>query len=81
MATPGSLVTTIVAKDRDSGKFGENGIIYTLSGTGAQKFAVNNRTGTVTVQFCSEVGKPDCLDYEEMPEYQLQFIVRLPEYF
>ncbi|KAJ8921829.1 hypothetical protein NQ315_008461 [Exocentrus adspersus] len=74
MANPGSLVITIVAKDRDSGRFGENGIIYKLGGNGAEKFIVNNRTGTVTVAFCEEPGKPDCLDYESKSEYQLQFI-------
>lgn len=72
---PGTLVTTIVAKDRDSGKFGENGIIYKLAGNGANKFTVNNRTGVVTVAFCQEIGKPKCLDYESQQEYQLQFIV------
>lgn len=75
MATPGSLVATIVAKDRDSGRFGENGIVYKLGGNGAEKFMVNNRTGTVTVAFCEQPGKPDCLDYETKSEYQLQFIV------
>lgn len=77
MATPGSLVATIVAKDRDSGRFGENGIVYKLGGNGAEKFTVNNRTGTVTVAFCEEPGKPDCLDYETKSEYQLQFIVSI----
>lgn len=75
MATPGTFVTTIVAKDRDSGKFGENGIVYRLAGKGANKFTVNNRTGTVTVDFCEELGGPSCLDFETQPEYQLQFIV------
>ncbi|KAJ8969553.1 hypothetical protein NQ314_001705 [Rhamnusium bicolor] len=73
-ATSGTLVTTIVAKDRDSGRFGENGIVYKLGGNGADKFTVNNRTGTVTVAFCEEPGKPDCLDFETKSDYQLQFI-------
>lgn len=75
MAVPGTLVATILAKDRDSGKFGENGIIYKLAGNGANKFNVNNKTGAVTVAFCAEIGKPNCLDFESQPEYQLQFIV------
>lgn len=37
MASPGTLVTTITATDRDSGQFGENGIVYQLSGTDADK--------------------------------------------
>lgn len=74
MATPGTLVTTITASDRDSGKFGENGIIYALTGNGASKFIVNNRTGAITVGNCNETGKPSCLDYETKPEYQLQFL-------
>lgn len=75
MASPGTLVSTIVAKDRDSGRFGENGIIYKLAGNGADKFTVNNRTGTVSVAFCENPGQEDCLDYETKSEYQLQFIV------
>ncbi|KAJ8942766.1 hypothetical protein NQ318_002926 [Aromia moschata] len=74
MATAGTLVITIVAKDRDSGKFGENGIVYRLGGNGADRFVVNNRTGTVTVAYCEHPGKPDCLDFETKAEYQLQFI-------
>lgn len=75
MSVPGTLVATIVAKDRDSGRFGENGVIYKLAGSGANKFTVNNKTGVVTVAFCEEIGKPKCLDFETQPEYQLQFIV------
>lgn len=75
MSSPGTLVTSIVAKDRDSGKFGENGIIYQLTGNGADKFAVNNRTGTITVAFCEHPGSSDCLDYETKSEYFLSFKV------
>ncbi|CAH0559618.1 unnamed protein product [Brassicogethes aeneus] len=74
MASPGTPVITIVARDRDSGRFGENGIVYKLSGNGADKFTVNNRTGTVSVNFCENPGSESCLDYETKPEYQLQFI-------
>ncbi|XP_076275389.1 cadherin 87A isoform X2 [Rhynchophorus ferrugineus] len=74
VASPGTLVITIVAKDRDSGKFGENGILYRLAGNGAERFTVNNRTGAVTVAPCEHVGEPNCLDYESKSEYQLQFI-------
>jgi len=37
MASPGTLVSTITATDRDSGQFGENGIVYQLSGADADK--------------------------------------------
>lgn len=75
MASPGSLVTTIVAKDRDSGKFGENGLVYQLAGNGAEKFIVNNRTGAITVGDCATPGKEPCLDYEAKSEYMLQYKV------
>lgn len=75
MAPPGTLVTTIVAKDRDSGRFGENGIVYELLGEGAEKFVVNNRTGTVTVNDCNSLNLEGCLDFETMPEYSLLFKV------
>ncbi|KAG5879259.1 hypothetical protein JTB14_012529 [Gonioctena quinquepunctata] len=74
VATPGTLVATIVAKDRDNGRFGENGIIYKLGGSGADRFTVNNRTGTITVAFCERPGTRECLDYETKSEYQLQFM-------
>ncbi|KAK9728307.1 Cadherin domain [Popillia japonica] len=73
MASPGTLVTTIVAKDRDSGKFGENGLIYQLAGNGAEKFVVNNRTGAITVAECDTPGREPCLDYEIKADYMLQF--------
>lgn len=76
MASPGTLVTTIVAKDRDSGKFGENGLIYQLAGNGAEKFVVNNRTGAITVAECDTPGREPCLDYEIKADYMLQFKVR-----
>ncbi|XP_028130157.2 cadherin-87A [Diabrotica virgifera virgifera] len=74
VATPGTLVTTITASDRDSGSFGENGIVYKLFGNGADKFNVNSKTGTITVAECEHLGKSPCLDYETNPEFQLQFM-------
>ncbi|XP_066259350.1 cadherin-87A isoform X1 [Euwallacea similis] len=74
IASSGTLVTTIVAKDRDTGRFGENGLIYKLSGSGVDLFTVNNRTGAVTVAFCDTVGVAPCLDYETKSEYNLQFV-------
>lgn len=81
VASPGTLVTTIVAKDRDTGKFGENGLIYKLSGSGSDLFTVNNRTGTVTVAVCESLGVEPCLDYETKPEYHLQFMVSFSEFY
>ncbi|XP_071055461.1 cadherin-87A [Onthophagus taurus] len=73
MATGSTLVTTIVARDRDSGRFGEGGIVYQLVGNGAEKFIVNERTGAVTVKECETPGREPCLDFEIKPEYFLQF--------
>lgn len=36
-ANPGTVVTTIVASDRDTGMFGTDGIKYSLFGNGAEK--------------------------------------------
>lgn len=52
MAPSGHTIATIVAKDLDSGRFGTDGIRYSLSGTGAELFNVNDRTGTITVADC-----------------------------
>lgn len=72
-ASPGTLVTTITAKDRDSGRFGENGLIYQLFGNGAERFAVNNRTGVITVAVCDNPGSEKCLDYETKHDYYLSY--------
>ncbi|XP_021925581.1 cadherin-87A isoform X2 [Zootermopsis nevadensis] len=73
MASPGTLVTTIMATDRDSGQFGENGIVYQLSGTDADKFSVNNKTGVITVAECSTPGSGSCLDFETKQHYYLTY--------
>lgn len=36
-AQVGELVTSIVAKDKDSGSYGVNGIVYELEGNGSEK--------------------------------------------
>lgn len=51
-ANSGQLITAITAKDLDSGKFGDQGIRYSLSGTGANLFHVDNITGAITVGSC-----------------------------
>jgi len=73
MASPGTLVTTITATDRDSGQFGENGIVYQLSGADADKFFVNNKTGVITVADCPTPGSKNCLDFETKQNYYLTY--------
>ncbi|XP_062126234.1 cadherin-87A [Drosophila sulfurigaster albostrigata] len=51
-ALPGQYITTITAKDVDSGSFGDGGIRYSLSGTGAELFHVNEQTGVITLADC-----------------------------
>ncbi|CAL4115826.1 unnamed protein product, partial [Meganyctiphanes norvegica] len=72
-ATPGTLVTTIEATDRDTGIFGQDGIQYSLYGNGAEKFEVDTTSGVVTVAFCDTPGQGNCLDFETRPTYFLSF--------
>ncbi len=46
------MITTITAKDVDSGRFGDHGIRYVLNGTGAELFHADPITGTITVAEC-----------------------------
>lgn len=54
-AASGQLIGTITARDLDSGRFGSNGIRYSLSGTGAELFDVNEKTGAISVATCKTV--------------------------
>lgn len=72
-APPGSVVTTIVASDRDSGAFGETGLVYSLLGNGAEKFFVNPSSGVVTVAACETPGNGNCLDFETRLSYFLSY--------
>ncbi|XP_071526000.1 cadherin-87A [Panulirus ornatus] len=72
-ANPGTVVTTIVASDRDTGQFGTDGIQYSLFGNGAEKFSVDATSGVITVAFCDTPGHRNCLDFEERPTYFLSF--------
>jgi len=56
-ALPGQYITTITAKDVDSGSFGDAGIRYSLSGTGAELFHVNDQTGVITLADCQPQSK------------------------
>ena len=71
-ATEGTEVTTISAKDRDSGDFGTQGIRYKLMGTGADLFNVDPVSGTVTVAACDR-STNKCLDYEDTKAYFLSY--------
>ena len=64
---------TITAKDRDSGVFGTEGIVYELSGSGSEMFTVDARTGLISVAPCPSPGSGDCLDYEQTRAYFLSF--------
>lgn len=54
-AVGGQLIGAITAKDLDAGRYGTNGIRYSLSGTGAELFDVNEKTGAITVATCSSL--------------------------
>nr|OXU29140.1 hypothetical protein TSAR_006401 [Trichomalopsis sarcophagae] len=72
-AGPGTPITTITAKDRDSGRFGAAGIIYQLIGKGSEHFNVDKKTGSITVAACPTPGTSPCLDFEEQSEYFLNY--------
>lgn len=52
MAPSGHTIATITANDLDSGRFGSDGIRYSLTGAGAELFHVNEETGAITVAEC-----------------------------
>ncbi|XP_022834034.1 cadherin-87A [Spodoptera litura] len=72
-APPGTRVGAIRATDRDTGRFGTEGIVYQLSGNGAELFRVDNRSGVMTVAACDTAGLAPCLDYEARKDYFLQY--------
>lgn len=72
-ASPGSVVTTIAATDRDTGPQGEGGLMYSLLGNGAEKFYVNPTSGVVTVAPCETPGRGNCLDFEARSSYFLSY--------
>ncbi|KAE8740358.1 hypothetical protein FOCC_FOCC014138, partial [Frankliniella occidentalis] len=72
-ASPGTVITTITAHDRDNGRFGEDGFVYQLIGDGAEKFLVNKKTGVILVAPCENPGSGSCLDFETKPVYYLNY--------
>lgn len=51
-APSGYVIGTISARDLDSGRYGTNGVRYSLSGAGAELFKVNDKTGVISVAEC-----------------------------
>ncbi|KAJ8670760.1 hypothetical protein QAD02_002019 [Eretmocerus hayati] len=72
-AGPNTPVTTITARDRDSGRFGASGVVYQLIGKGSEHFVVNEKTGAISVAPCPSPGTSPCLDFEEQSEYFLNY--------
>ncbi|CAK1578959.1 unnamed protein product [Parnassius mnemosyne] len=72
-APPGTRLTALRATDRDTGRFGTEGIVYQLSGSGSELFRVDNRSGVITVAECPTPGLPPCLDFETRKDYFLQY--------
>ncbi|KAL4711580.1 hypothetical protein ACJJTC_003597 [Scirpophaga incertulas] len=72
-APAGTLLAVIAATDRDTGRFGTDGIVYQLSGGGAELFTVDNRTGAISVAPCDTPGLAPCLDLETRRDYFLQY--------
>lgn len=54
-APNGYVIGTIQAKDLDSGRYGTNGIRYSLSGAGAELFNVDDKTGAISVAECNSI--------------------------
>ncbi|CAH2040130.1 unnamed protein product, partial [Iphiclides podalirius] len=72
-APHGARVAAIRASDADTGRFGTEGIVYELSGSGSELFHVDNRSGVITVAECATPGRSPCLDYETRKDYFLQY--------
>lgn len=71
LASTGTVVIAVTASDRDSGKFGVDGIVYSLEGEGSDKFNIDPRSGVVTVASCPLPGTAACLDYESKHQYKI----------
>lgn len=50
---PGAFILQTLAKDVDTGLFGDEGLIYSLHGTGADLFTIDKKNGVITVAECS----------------------------
>lgn len=76
VAPPGTAIMTIIAVDSDSENYGTQGIRYSLSGNGAEKFRVDETSGRIFVAECENPGRKPCLDHEDQKLYQLIYSAR-----
>nr|XP_036675635.1 cadherin-87A [Drosophila suzukii] len=67
-ALPGQYIATITARDVDSGSYGDSGIRYSLSGTGAELFHVNERTGVISLANCHGEGEGNRRERRDLHE-------------
>jgi len=67
-ALPGQYIATITARDVDSGSYGDSGIRYSLSGTGAELFHVNERTGVISMANCHGEGEGNRRERRDLHE-------------
>lgn len=72
-ALPGQYIVTITAKDVDSGSYGDSGIRYSLSGTGAELFHVNEQTGVISLANCHDEGESSRRDRRDLQEGELEY--------
>ncbi|KAL3182237.1 hypothetical protein MRX96_007437 [Rhipicephalus microplus] len=69
-ASPGSVVTTIVATDRDTSPTWR---VWSNVLTSWKRFHVDPSSGVVTVAPCETPGRGNCLDFESRPSYFLSY--------
>ncbi|EDW97645.1 cadherin-87A [Drosophila yakuba] len=67
-ALPGQYIATITARDVDSGSYGDSGIRYSLSGTGAELFHVNEQTGVISLANCHGKGESNRRERRDLNE-------------
>ncbi|XP_070137828.1 cadherin-87A [Drosophila bipectinata] len=72
-ALPGQYIATITAKDVDSGSYGDSGIRYSLSGTGAELFHVNEQTGVISLANCHGEGEGSRRERRDLAEGELEY--------
>lgn len=75
-ALPGHYITTITARDFDSGSFGDDGLRYSLTGNGAELFTVDERTGVVTLADCHQ--KKEQQTQQQQQQHRQLFKRQLP---
>ncbi|RUS73609.1 hypothetical protein EGW08_018632 [Elysia chlorotica] len=71
LSPSGQQVIDLNAVDPEEGNFGEPGIRYRLYGNIPPHFAIDPRTGVVTVASCATPGQVPCIDFERKQKYTL----------